>query len=105
VVIAAAVATLVAGDVVATRVYKGVPTSSMPVAPVYSPIANDSRDVVVLAVPSGVRTGTDQIGPGEDLTFYQPIHRKRIANGMLARSARSAGVLSPLTGAPVLRHR
>jgi hypothetical protein len=88
-----AVAVLVAvtaGDVLAQRVVRGFPLSTMPDEPVYTAIARDPRDVVVLEVPFGVRTGTDRIGPGEEFNFYQPIHRKRMINGMLARAPLAA---------------
>lgn len=37
------------------------------------------------STPVGVRTGTDRIGPGEALSFHQPIHRKRLINGSTSR--------------------
>jgi hypothetical protein len=53
--------------------------------PVYEQIARDERDCVVLEVPVGVRSGTDQIGSGESLSYYQPVHHKRMLNGMIGR--------------------
>jgi hypothetical protein len=32
-----------------------------------------------------VRTGIDRIGSGEELSFYQPVHQKRLINGFAAR--------------------
>jgi hypothetical protein len=62
----------------------------MPDDPVYAQIAEDSRDCLVLEVPLGVRTGTDRVGPGEALSFYQPTHQKRLINGFAARAPLAA---------------
>ncbi len=74
-----------AADLLAHRLINGFRTQTMPAQDVYSVIARDTRDCVVLEVPVGVRTGTDRIGPGEALTFYQPVHRKRLINGSTSR--------------------
>jgi hypothetical protein len=79
------VAVAVFVDLLAYRVAHPVLLQSMPHEPVYEAIAVDPTDRLVLEVPVGVRAGTDQIGPGEIFTFYQPVHRKRLINGMLAR--------------------
>jgi hypothetical protein len=52
---------------------------------VYTMIAGDTKPGIVLEVPFGVRCGTDRIGTGERLNFYQPQHRRRMINGMIAR--------------------
>jgi hypothetical protein len=57
---------------------------------VYEEIARDARDCVVVEVPVGVRTGTDRIGRGEALTFYQTVRRKRLVNGFVARGPLAA---------------
>ena len=87
-------------DVVLYRVAHPVLVQSMPVQPVYAQIAQDLRDVVVLEVPVGVRTGTDRIGDGEIFTFYQPTHGKRLINGFAARGPLEA--LAYYRGSPAL---
>jgi hypothetical protein len=72
-------------DLLAYRARHPVGVQSMPDEPVYSQIAADPADRVVLEVPFGVRTGTDQIGDGEIFTFYQPRHGKRLINGLVGR--------------------
>jgi len=52
---------------------------------VYREVAEDPRDVVLLEVPLGVDTGYTLFGHGQQLIYYQPIHRKRILNGALSR--------------------
>jgi len=79
------IAALVVADLLAYRVVSGFATGSRPHEPVYEEIARDGRHCVLLEVPVGVRTGTDRIGLGEVLTFYQPIHHKRLVNGFVAR--------------------
>jgi hypothetical protein len=79
------VVVLAIGDLVAHRVVYGFELRSMPREAVYEEIANDDRNRLVLEVPFGIRTGTDLIGPGEFLNFYQPIHKKRLINGFIAR--------------------
>jgi hypothetical protein len=80
------VAVLVAGEVVAHRAGGGFPIQTMPPAPLYAEIARDPRDCLVLEVPIGVQTGTDRIGPGQALIFYQPVHRKRLISGYVSRA-------------------
>ncbi len=63
----------------------------MPPQPVYAEIGRDPEPSVLLEVPVGVRNGTDRIGiDGEILTYYQPIHGKRLVNGFVARSPLAA---------------
>jgi len=88
--VVAVLVAVTAVDVIGQRVVRGFALSTMPDEPVYTEIGRDPRDVLVLEVPFGVRTGTDRIGPGEEFTFYQPIHRKRMINGMLARAPLAA---------------
>ncbi len=76
---------LILADAAALRLHDGFPVQTMPVESIYARIAADPDDCVVLEVPFGVRTGTDRIGFGERFTFYQPIHQKRLINGMVAR--------------------
>lgn len=52
---------------------------------VYHEIAEDSRDVVLLEIPLGVDTGYTLFGHGQQLIYYQPVHRKRLLNGALSR--------------------
>ncbi|MDP9000768.1 MAG: hypothetical protein M3O46_11730 [Myxococcota bacterium] len=78
-------ALVILADLVAHRLAYGFRLQTMPQEPLYARIAADPRDCLVLEVPLGVRTGTDRIGPGEELTFYQPVHRKRLVNGFAAR--------------------
>ncbi|HXX66170.1 MAG TPA: hypothetical protein VEK07_03260 [Polyangiaceae bacterium] len=78
-------ALVVAGDLVARRIVTGFSTQSMAREPLYEQIRSDPTDCLVLEIPLGVRTGTDRIGPGELFSYYQPIHRKRMINAMIAR--------------------
>jgi hypothetical protein len=98
---------LVAGDLATERVVNGFAMQTMPYEPFYETIARDYRDVLILEVPVGVRTGTDRIGPGEALSFYQPLHRKRLINGSTSRLPlasleyyRSSPILMFLAGEP-----
>jgi hypothetical protein len=85
-------ATFVAAiDLVGASLYRPFSTRTMPSHPFYEAIGRDDRDCVVLEIPVGVRTGTDRIGrDGELLTFYQPIHNKRLINGFVARAPLAA---------------
>jgi hypothetical protein len=76
---------VIVGDLVAHRLPAGFSIQTMPSEPIYAEIARDPRDCLVLEIPVGIRTGTDRIGPGEALSFYQPTHRKRLINGFAAR--------------------
>jgi hypothetical protein len=76
---------LAAGDLIWHRFALGFPMQTMTPHAVYETIARDRRDCVVLEIPVGVRTGTDRIGPGEALSFYQPVHQKRLVNGSTSR--------------------
>jgi hypothetical protein len=80
-----AITIVIVGDVVAHRFAAGFSVQTMPPRPIYAEIARDPRDCLVLEIPVGIRTGTDRIGPGEALSFYQPTHRKRLINGFAAR--------------------
>jgi hypothetical protein len=63
----------------------------MPLQPIYEQIGRDPTPSVLLEIPVGVRNGTDRIGAeGEILTFYQPIHGKRLVNGIATRSPTAA---------------
>jgi hypothetical protein len=78
-------------DLVGVTIHSRFPTRTMPSASFYEQIARDGRDCLILEIPVGVRTGTDRIGKdGEILTFYQPIHRKRLINGFVARAPLAA---------------
>ena len=74
----------------------------------YSQIAASSHEGLVLEVPLGVRSGTDQFGQGETLQFYQMVHGRPIINAMIARVPRkvfdyyrASPALRLLTGEPV----
>jgi hypothetical protein len=84
------VAVLVVGDLLAYRIAAGFAIGTLPREAVYEEIGRDNRNCVILEIPLGVRTGTDRIGPGEALTFYQPVHRKRLVNGFVARGPLAA---------------
>jgi hypothetical protein len=83
-------------DIVGYRVVFGFPLRSAPrPEPVYETIARDPRDVLVLEIPVAARSGTDRVGPpsatpGEMLSFYQPVHHKRLINGFAARAPMTA---------------
>ena len=63
----------------------------MPEVPFYETIRRDPSDSVLLEIPVGVRHGTDRIGTdGEILTFYQPVHEKRMVNGLATRAPYAA---------------
>jgi hypothetical protein len=63
----------------------------MPAEPAYALIGRDPNPSVLLEIPVAVRNGTDRTGEnGEILTFYQPIHGKRLLNGAVARSPTAA---------------
>jgi hypothetical protein len=63
----------------------------MPTEAVYAEIGRDPTPSVLLEIPVGVRNGTDRTGTnGEILTFYQPVHGKRLVNGSVARSPTAA---------------
>ena len=79
------VGVLIAGDAVAHRLLEGFSIQTMASEPFYAEIARDPRDCLVLEIPVGVRTGTNRIGPGEALSFYQATHGKRLINGFAAR--------------------
>jgi hypothetical protein len=81
-----AVAVLLVGEVFAHRLADGFPIQTMPPEPFYAEIARDPRDCLVLEIPVGVQTGTDRIGRGQALIFYQPVHRKRLINGYVSRA-------------------
>jgi hypothetical protein len=75
---------------------------------VYQEIKASSGQGLVLEVPVGVRSGTDQFGQGETLQFYQMIHGRPIINAMIARvpravfdAYRASPALTLLTGEPV----
>jgi hypothetical protein len=76
---------LVTSDLLAQRLVHGFAMQTMTHDPLYDRIAHDARDCLILEVPVGVRTGTDRIGPGETLSFHQPVHRKRLINGSTSR--------------------
>jgi hypothetical protein len=85
-----AVAVLLAGEVVAHRLADGFPIQTMPPEPFYAEIARDPRDCLVLDIPVGVQTGTDRIGSGQALIFYQPVHHKRLISGYVSRAPLAA---------------
>ena len=72
-------------DMAAYRALAGFPLQTRRHHPVYATLAarHDARPI--LEVPVGVRTGTDLIGTGETLNFEQPVHQRRLINGMIAR--------------------
>lgn len=62
------------------------PTQIYPEYKFYSQMAKDGEDYAILEVPFGIRSGLDQIGDGgERLQYYQPIHKKKLLYGSLAR--------------------
>jgi hypothetical protein len=77
---------LTTADLVVNRAVGGFKIQTTPHEAIYEQIARDERDCLVLEIPFGVRTGTDRIGSGETLTIFQPVHRKRLMNGFLARA-------------------
>jgi hypothetical protein len=81
---------LAAADLLAHRLISGFPIQTMQKHALYDTIARDPLDYVILEVPVGVRTGTDRIGPGEALSFYQPIHHKRLISGSTSRMPAAA---------------
>src|SRR5262249_21114687 len=85
-----AVGVLICADLLAHRLVNGFPIQTREPQGVYAEIARDQRDRLVLEVPLGVQTGTDRIGLGEPLIFYQPTHRKRLINGILTRAPLAA---------------
>ena len=96
----AAIAAIVPIDLLFYRVPKGFPVQTLAGSPAYTMIAGDTQPGIVLEVPFGVRSGTDRIGTGERLNFYQPIHGRRIINGMIARVPLAA--LQYYRGSPAL---
>jgi len=86
----AAMLILIVADLSIHRIADGFSIGTLPREPVYERIAGDTRHCVLLEVPVGVRTGTDRIGPGEALSFYQPVHKKRLINGFAARAPLAA---------------
>jgi hypothetical protein len=84
-VLTAALAAVAAIDIVAYRMVYGFPLQTRSHHPVYATLGDDHDARPILEVPVGVRTGTDLIGTGETLSFHQPIHRRRLINGMIAR--------------------
>jgi hypothetical protein len=94
------VGVLIVGDTIAHRLVRGFSIQTMASEPFYADIAQDPRDCLVLEVPFGIRTGTDRIGSGEVLSFYQPTHGKRAINGFVARAPIAA--LSYYRGSPAL---
>lgn len=80
-----AVAALVVGDLIVFRAVDGFAMQVPARDPVYEVIARDQRRCLLLEVPVGIRTGTDRIGPGEALTFNQPVHQKRLLSGAISR--------------------
>jgi hypothetical protein len=84
------VVVVAAVDVAAHRAAFGFRVQTIEHEPVYEIFGEDPDDGILLDIPIGVRTGTDVIGPGEGLTFHQPIHRKRLINGFVARGPLAA---------------
>jgi hypothetical protein len=81
----AAVALSTIGDLMAHRLVDGFSIQTMRQEPFYAQITGDPRDCLVLEIPLGIRTGTDRVGDAEELSFYQPLHQKRLINGFAAR--------------------
>ena len=62
------------------------PTSEVEIPDVYREIAKDSRDVAVMDIPIGWRTGWGNIGRSHDWQqLYQIVHKKRIIGGFASR--------------------
>jgi hypothetical protein len=87
---AASIGLAIVVDTVAHRLVVGFDTHRFPQEAVYGTIAADPDDAAVLEVPFGVRCGTNVLGRGDDLMFYQTIHGKRLLNGYLSRIPISA---------------
>jgi hypothetical protein len=83
--IVASIAIVAAIDLVMYQRVYGFPIQTRTHHPAYSMIPDDGDAGVLLEVPLGVRSGTDVIGTGEALSFHQPLHRRRLVNGMVAR--------------------
>jgi hypothetical protein len=78
-------AVLVVVDTVIHRTVSGFQTQTFRDEPIYRTIGDTPGDFLVLEVPFGVRSGTDVLGRGDDLTYYQPVHKKRMINVLLTR--------------------
>jgi hypothetical protein len=62
------------------------PTSPVSIPPLYQEMARDGRDVAVLEVPLGWRTGWGSTGRSFDLQqLYQMVHGKRLVGGFASR--------------------
>ncbi len=84
------VALAIAARLVAVNLFNPLVTQSYPSYAVYTQLAREAGDFVVLEVPFGVRSGLERIGNGgEALQYYQHIHGKRLLNGMIARLPRT----------------
>jgi hypothetical protein len=81
----AALGILIAGDGLAHRVVGGFPTHAVVHEPIYRRIGETPGDFLLLEVPVGVRTGSDEIGRGDDLMIHQVVHGKRMINAFIAR--------------------
>jgi hypothetical protein len=81
-----AIVLLLVADLVVHRAVGHFSTQTMPRPSIYRQIAQDPRLCTLLEVPFGVRTGSDSIGNAEELTYYQPIHKKRILTGYVTRA-------------------
>lgn len=80
-----ALAVVLVADTVAHRAAYGFQTQTFRDEPIYRTIGDTPGDFLVLEVPFGVRSGTDVLGRGDDLTYYQPVHKKRMINVLLTR--------------------
>ena len=78
-------AVVAAIDLAAYRVIEGFPLQTRSHHPIYATLADRHDARPILEVPVGVRSGTDLIGTGETLNFEQPVHQRRLINGMIAR--------------------
>jgi hypothetical protein len=83
------------------------PITTMPDYQVYRSIAQDPRDVTVLELPIGVRTGFAIVGRGETLQYYAAFHQHPTPTGYLSRLPNE--ILNyfysdPLLGALTLSH-
>jgi hypothetical protein len=72
-------------DLAVYRSIAGFPLQTRSHHPIYATLADRHDARPILEVPVGVRSGTDLIGTGEALNFHQPIHQRRLINGMIAR--------------------
>ncbi len=86
---------------------KPFPVTIMPDYQAYRSIAQDPRNVAVLELPIGVRTGFAVVGRAETLQYYAPLHQHPTPTGYLSRLPSEVldyFYTDPLLGALTLSH-